>query len=64
MKDDRHNSQRGKGKKTYHKPVVKKVTLTPTEAVLGGCKASAGSGTSANLGLATCSLCATFYSSS
>ena len=64
MKHDSPNARKGRGKKPYHKPEVKKVTLTPTEAVLGGCKASAGSGTSANLGLATCSLCATFYSSS
>ncbi len=64
MKDDQEKPQRGRTKKPYHKPEIKKVTLTPTEAVLGGCKASAGSGTSANLGLATCSLCASFYASS
>jgi len=63
MKDDQKKPDRGQAKKTYRKPEVKKVTLTPTEAVLGSCKASSGSSASANLGLATCALCATFYGS-
>jgi len=35
------------GKKPYTKPEVRKVTLTPEEAVLGSCKVQSGTGPAA-----------------
>ena len=42
--EDRPEQESGEQKKSYVKPEVSKVQLTPQEAVLGGCKTITGSG--------------------
>ncbi len=40
----KHKTQPERPKQLYAKPVLRRVTLRPEEAVLGNCKSSGGSG--------------------
>ncbi len=53
MKDKPENG-RGKKRKSYARPAVKKVSLTPEEAVLGFCKNASVYGP-LNIGYTNCS---------
>jgi hypothetical protein len=55
MKKKKSSTEK-RGKRSYRKPELKKVILSPDEAVLGNCKQS-GSTSSSNIPTQICEIC-------